>query len=469
MTSTQALSSQSRFAVGGNRFHFISLGCPRNLVDSEVMLGILLKAGYEPCLEIEEADYIVINTCGFLKSSREESLEAISEALEGKKEGAKVIVTGCMVQHHDSEVDTHFPEVDYLLGSGDVEGILKAVQSTQKGKEVTSARSYLEAGEVPRLLSTPPHYAYLKIAEGCRKQCAYCIIPTIKGKLRSKSHEQVQREFRTLLKQGVKEVILIAQDLGDYGKDRKEREGLETLLKNLFKEEGDFWIRLLYLYPDEITDGLLELMQEDPRICPYLDMPIQHINDDMLKAMHRKTSRADIIHIIEKLRATIPHITIRTSLIVGFPGETEEQFNELEDFIRSYPLDHIGVFKYSQEEGSHAANLEQQIPEEVKEQRYERLMTIQQELVEEASRQWVGRTIEVVIDDYHPDSEYLMVGRHKGQCPDVDGFVIINDTRSIDAFGERYLVEVTDVAGYDLVGHPVKALQKKPRGLQMCN
>ena len=274
------------------KIHFTSLGCPRNLVDSEVMLGILLKAGYEIVPDLEEADYLVVNTCAFLESSRQESKETIQELLDTKKSSAKLIVTGCMVTKHRKEIEELFPGVHYLLGSGDVQGILKAVQSDQKGEEVGSVRSYLEQGEVPRMLSTPKHYAYLKIAEGCRKGCAYCIIPKIKGPLRSKSEEQVLKEFRALLSQGVQEVILIAQDLGDFGKDKEG--SLATLLKKMLQVKGDYWLRLLYLYPDEIDDELIALLQSDKRICPYLDMPIQHINDEILKKMKRHTDGAQI-------------------------------------------------------------------------------------------------------------------------------------------------------------------------------
>ena len=254
MTNKQKRPSP-RISDRGNKMHFISLGCPRNLVDTEVMLGILLKAGYEVTPSLEDADHIIINTCGFLEASRQESLGTIEEALEGRKKKARVIVTGCMVQTHEMEIKEDFPLVDYFLGSGDVESILKAVEQTGSGSHVTDARSFLEVGEVPRQISTPKHYAYLKIAEGCRKRCAYCVIPTIKGPLKSKPAERVLTEFRALRKQGVKEIILIAQDLGDWGKDQgyKRSEGLIALLKELLKEEGDFWLRLLYLYPDEIT------------------------------------------------------------------------------------------------------------------------------------------------------------------------------------------------------------------------
>ncbi|NGX41956.1 MAG: Ribosomal protein S12 methylthiotransferase RimO [Chlamydiae bacterium] len=454
--------TKSRFHTSGNKISFISLGCPRNLVDSEVMLGILLKAGYEPSEIPEEADYLIINTCGFLQSARDESLAAIQETIEIKKETTKVIVTGCMVQRHSDEITKQFPKVDYLLGSGDVNGILKAVQSTEKGAEITSAKSYLEAGEVPRQLSTPQHYAYLKIAEGCRKRCSYCIIPEIKGPLRSKSVEQVLKEFRVLLDQGVKEVILIAQDLGDWGKDLgfRRSEGLAHLLREILNEKTDFWLRLLYLYPDEMSEELIQIIKNDKRICPYVDMPIQHVNDDLLRSMSRTTSKEDIIRMITIMRKEIPDMTIRTSLIVGFPGETEEQFEELEQFLKEFQLDNVGIFKYSREPGSRAAELPNQISEENKERRYQQLMKVQQEIVEKNNQRMVGKKLEAFVEGYHPESSLLMSARHRGQCPEVDGQIIINDGRKVQAFGKKYLVEITDVAGYDLIGRVIKSLEK---------
>lgn len=444
----------SPFCLGGNKIHFISLGCPRNLVDSEVMLGILLKAGYEATEHLPDADYIVINTCGFLQASRDESMESVNEALSSRKKGAKVIVTGCMVQSHSKTITERFPQVDYLLGSGDVTGILKAVQSSEQGAQVTSARSFLEAGEIPRQVSTPKHYAYLKIAEGCRKRCAYCLIPTIKGPLKSKSVEQVLKEFRLLRQQGAKEIILIAQDLGDWGKDAGYRkvEGLIHLIKTLLQEQGDFWLRLLYLYPDEINDELIQLMKSDPRICPYLDMPIQHANNDILKAMRRTTTKEDIIRTLTTLRREIPEASLRTSLIVGFPGETEAQFEELVEFIQTYPLDNVGIFKYSNEPGTHAATLPNQVSDAIKTKRHKRLMKIQQRMVEKRNAALVGKKMEMIVEGYHPDSPLLMRARHRGQCPDIDGQVIINDGRKVTAFGEWYTVEVTAMAGYDLIG-----------------
>lgn len=446
------------FFNDGNKIHFISLGCPRNLVDSEVMLGILLRAGYEATPALEDADYIVINTCGFLEASRNESMETVHEALNTRKDSAKLIVTGCMVQTHSDELGKRFPAIDYFLGSGDVEGILKAVQSTQKGELITNARSYLEAGEVPRQISTPKHYAYLKIAEGCRKRCAYCIIPAIKGPLKSKSKDQILKEFHLLLDQGVKEIILIAQDLGDYGKDlatdRETRQSgaLLDLVKSMLDTSKQFWLRFLYLYPDEITDDLISLMKSDPRICHYLDMPIQHINDDILKSMRRTTSKADIIRIITHLRKEIPDIFIRTSLIVGYPGETDAHFDELAQFLKKYPLDNVGIFKYSREPQSHSYHLPDQVDDRVKEERYHKLMQIQKKVVKKNNAAMIGKTIQVVVEGFHPESEYLMRGRHRGQCPDIDTQVIINDGRKVTAFGEVYNVEIRGATDYDLIG-----------------
>lgn len=445
------------FTITSNKVFFISLGCPRNLVDTEVMLGTLLQAGYEPAKEIDTADFIVINTCGFLEASRNESLDTIKDSLKNKKKSAKVIATGCMVQTHSDVIKKECPDVHYLLGSGDVQGILKAVESESQGKEITQARSFLEMGEVPRMISTPKHYAYLKIAEGCRKRCSFCIIPTIKGPLKSKSEEQIIKELNVLLNQGVQEIILIAQDLGDYGKDQgfKKSDGLVQLLKSVLQnEKRSFWLRLLYLYPDEITDDLIALIKSDPRICPYLDMPIQHVNNDLLKSMRRLTSKEDITSCITKLRQEIPNIVIRTSLIVGFPGETDEQFAELEEFVSQYPLENIGIFKFSCEKDSHAATLPNHVSEAVKQKRLERLVKVQRKMVNKLNKKMVGKKLEVVIEGFRPESKLLLRGRFYGQCPEIDGEVIINDfsPNKVKEFGKRYTVEITDTCDYDLIG-----------------
>lgn len=442
------------------KIHFTSLGCARNLVDSEVMLGILLRAGYEITEDLKAADFLIVNTCGFLEVARQESIDTIDLLVKEKKKGAKIVVAGCMVQKYGPGIENRFPGVHYFLGSGDMEKILDAVSVPEPGSSITSARSYLQQGEIPRMVSTPRHFAYLKIAEGCMKRCAFCIIPNIKGPLKSKAQEQVLKEFRVLLGQGVKEVILIAQDLGDFGKERREKDGLVTLLKEMLKEEGDYWIRLLYLYPDEITDELIEVIASDKRICPYLDMPIQHINDTMLKAMRRKTSKADIVSIIEKLRDRIPGIVIRTSLMVGFPGETEEQFQELLQFVEEYPLDNVGIFKYSREEESHSAKLPGHISEDIKQARFEALNAKQLAMARRQNERFVGQKLSVIVEGTHPDSPLLMRGRYYGQCPDIDGQVIITDGRKVTAFGERYNVEITGVADYDLIGRVVSPVRK---------
>lgn len=445
-----------------NKFHFTSLGCARNLVDSEVMIGILLKAGYELCPSVEEADYLVVNTCGFLEASRQEGFETIGALFRDKKPSAKIIVAGCMVQKHSGELKERYPDIHYFLGSGDVEKVLDAVQAKGKGEALSQAKSYLEWGEVPRTLSTPKHYAYLKIAEGCKKQCAFCIIPSIKGKLKSKTQEQVLKEFNALLSQGVYEVILIAQDLGDFGKDRREKGALASLLRALLAVDKPFWLRLLYLYPDEIDDELIAIMKSDRRICPYLDMPIQHISDPVLKGMHRTTSKAEILHIIETLRREVPDVSIRTSLMVGFPGETEEQFQELLNFVRDVPLDQVGIFKFSLEKEAYAAKLPDQISEEVKEERFQRLAKAQHKAVQKRLKRWVGKKVQAIVEGFHPESNLLLRARHSGQCPDIDGQIIINDGRKVTAFGKLYEVQITDVSGYDLIGSVVKTVGAKP-------
>jgi ribosomal protein S12 methylthiotransferase len=436
----------------GNKIHFTSLGCPRNLVDTEVMLGILLQAGYEITDQIEEADYLIVNTCGFLAAAREEACQTLTALFQDKNPTAKIIATGCMVQQHSAELKNKYPQIHYFLGSGNPDAILEALTSEVSGESITSAKSFLEMGNIPRKTSTPKHYAYLKIAEGCRKRCSYCIIPEIKGPLKSKTIEQILKEFKSLLNQGVREVILIAQDLGDFGKDRQEKTGLTDLLETLLTVKGDYWIRLLYLYPDEITDEMIALMKQEERLCNYLDMPIQHVNNELLKAMHRKTNKQQITSTIKKLRKEIPEIIIRTSLIVGFPGETEEQFQELYNFLKHTPLDQVGIFQYSQEEGSVAAKLPNQIPDSVKKKRYEKLMKLQQKNVDKKTKKMIGKTLRVLIDGYHPETNSLMVGRYFGQCPDIDSSILLNNTENVDSFSQMYTVEITDSAGYDLVG-----------------
>lgn len=455
-----AVQGQNAFyqsVLDKNKVHFISLGCSRNLVDTEVMLGILLQAGYEVSDDLKQADYLVLNTCAFLKAARDESLQYLDALVREKKAGAKIVLTGCMTANHRHELEPWKEHIHYVLGSGDVEHILSAIQSQEAGENLSS-KSYLEMGEVPRKLSTPKHYAYLKIAEGCRKRCAFCIIPTIKGALKSKSHEQVLKEFRALIQTGVKEIILIAQDLGDYGKDwSSDRSSqLESLLRMLLNESGDFWIRMLYLYPDEITANIVQLMKEDSRLLPYVDIPIQHINNSILKKMRRTTSREQILETLSLLRTEIPHIYIRSSLIVGFPGETDTEFEELCHFVEQGVIDNLGIFEYSQEEGSVAATMTDQVDDKIKKQRLSTLSAIQQKHVAAHNAKMLGKHIEVVVDGYHPESSLLLTARFYGQAPEVDPCVIINERHLVKEFGARYIVEITGSAGYDLIGRVIK-------------
>ena len=435
--------------------HFVSLGCSRNLVDTEVMLSLVLERGFAVVPGVAEADFLVINTCGFLQEARDEAYAVIEKLFETKKGSAKVVVAGCMVKKEKAALQEAFPDIHYFLGSGDVAKILDALDAKEKGEAVSKERSYLQEPGMARTVSTPGAYAYLKIAEGCAKRCSFCIIPTIKGPLRSKPEEQVLSEFSDLLDKGIFEIVLIAQDLGDYGKDCKVKQGLELLLKEMLKDPRPFWLRLLYLYPDEITDSLIEVIKSDRRICRYLDMPIQHVNDEMLKAMRRKTSKKQIVSVIDKLRKELPDVVIRTSLMVGFPTETEGQFQELVSFVQEHPLDNIGVFEYSQEEDALSFKMGGQVRPEVKTRRKNELMEMQQQEVVKRNAACVGKQLEVVVEGYHPESELLLLGRHQGQCPEVDGAVILNDWQQVSEFGKRYLVEITEVSDYDLIGKVV--------------
>ena len=442
--------------------HCISLGCPRNLVDSEVMLGILGTKGYAPTPHLEKADVIIVNTCGFLDAARRESLDVIRSAVSKKRSGAKVIVAGCLFHASPEALDDLRGSLHCVVGSGDVEKIVEAVAPEAPPLIQSSARSYLEQGDVPRTLSTPPHYAYCKIAEGCRKGCSYCIIPQIKGPLRSRPIDDVVREISSLVSKGVFEIILVAQDLGDFGKDLgfSGSSGLIHLLKKILSLPEDFRLRLLYVYPDEINADLIKLMKSDPRILPYLDMPIQHINDAILSSMKRSTSKQQIIRTIEMLRTQIPSIAIRTSLIAGFPGETEEQFQELCDFVETADLDAVGIFAYSKEPKSASARLPGHLSKKTKQERCQRLGAIQRALVAKRHHKLIGHRIPVIVDGLHPETAALMTARRPSQCPEIDSVVLINDPRGVHAFGEAYLAEITGISDFDLIGRIIKPLHR---------
>ncbi|MBN1915181.1 MAG: 30S ribosomal protein S12 methylthiotransferase RimO [Parachlamydiales bacterium] len=429
-----------------------SLGCVRNLVDTEVMLGYLINKGYRITTQIEQADIHIVNTCGFLQEAREEALAKIEEIFSYKKRKAQVIVTGCMIPLHQDLLRQRFPKIHFYLGAGNIDKIIEAMSVKTSGSMMTS-KSFLENEHTPRYRSTPPHYAYLKISEGCKKRCSYCLIPSIKGPLKSKSLEQILCEVKTLLKEGVFEIILIAQDLGDYGKDFLKKDALSFLLKEILKIKKDFWIRLLYLYPDEISSELMEVIRSDPRICPYLDIPLQHVSDDILRLMQRKTSKDKMEKLLDTLRDKIPELILRTTFIVGFPGETETHFSELLDFVQQYRFDHVGVFAFSRERGTKAYSLPHQVQEEIAQERKKLLMETQRNIVLHKNRCFIGKSLEVIVDGYYPQSNHLLLeGRFYGQCPEVDGVVILNDVQQALHVGEKIQVQITDICEYDLIG-----------------
>ena len=435
-----------------NKLHFTSLGCSRNLVDSEVMIAKLFDNNFSLSNSIEKADVFVINTCGFLKEARDEAVSILDDIFENKKKSSKVIITGCMANLFSNELKDKYPDVFSILSTGNIDKIFEAIKSS-----ITSIDklSHIQEKDISRVLTTLPHLAYLKISEGCSKFCTFCIIPKIKGPLKSRSIESILKEFELLLSQGVFEINLIAQDLLDYGKDRNEKNALFTLIKEILKIKKDFWLRLLYVYPDEITPEFIKLLSSDPRICKYIDLPLQHISDRILKKMKRKTSREEIIQIYKKIKAKMPNFSIRSSLMVGFPSESAEDFNELLEFIENYPIDHLAVFKYSNEKHSQSYKLEDQISEDVKQKRFDLLTKKQLSLIQKRNKKFIGKTFEVLLDNYHPESNLLAVARHQGQAFDVDSNIIINDSQNISSFGDLQKVKVVDVSGYDLIASPL--------------
>ena len=433
---------------------FISLGCDKNLVDTEVMLGLLASRGYEMTDDETQADVIVINTCCFIHDAKEESIQNILEMAEYKKQGKikALIVTGCLAQRYRQEIIDEIPEVDEVLGTTAYDKILDAVDAALAGEHCVML-SDLEALPLPdtkRLVTTGGHFAYLKIAEGCDKHCTYCIIPKIRGNFRSVPMEHLLKEAQELADQGVKELILVAQETTLYGKDLYGEKSLHVLLKNLCKIAGIRWIRILYCYPEEITDELIQVMKEEPKICHYLDLPIQHANDTILGRMGRRTSKQELVDIIGKLRSEIPDICLRTTLITGFPGETEEQHEELMGFVDEMEFDRLGVFTYSPEEDTPAAEMPDQIDEEVKLDRQADLMELQQEIAFDNAQDMVGREVLVMIEGKVAD-ENAYVGRTYRDAPNVDGLIFINTDEELLS-GDFARVKVTGAIDYDLIG-----------------
>lgn len=422
------------------KINLISLGCPKNLIDSEIILGELTGRDVELVRNPEEAETIIINTCGFIQSAKEESIETILKAVNLKKQGRckRLFVTGCLSQRYRRELEEDIPEVDAFFGVRDIKGI---------SQQLSQRLGLNRLSEPKRVLSTPPHYAYLKIAEGCDRPCSFCVIPQIRGRYRSRDPDSILQEAKDLAQQGVRELIVVAQDTTYYGTDLRGDIGLTKLVERLCTIDSLKWIRLLYTYPSEIKDDLINLIADSEKICKYLDLPVQHISDKILKAMRRGTSRRDIENLIEKLRKRIPNLALRTTLIVGFPGEEEEDFEELLNFVRETRFERLGVFTYSREEGTPAFSLPDQIPEEVKQERFAELMRLQQGISREINRSLIGKEVEVLVDGFD-HKRGCFVGRTQWDCPEVDNSVIL---QSQAKSGEFRRVKVIDALEYDLI------------------
>lgn len=443
---------------------FTSLGCDKNLVDTEVMLGELAKEGYSFTDEEEQADIVIVNTCCFIRDAKEESIETILEMAELKKAGQirALLVTGCLAQRYREEIQAEIPEVDAILGISDIHSIAQAVREVlagrarnhigknEDGDKKELARKAESNSKAKRIVTTGGHYAYLKIAEGCDKHCTYCIIPKIRGAYRSVPMENLLEEARTLVEGGVRELILVAQETTLYGVDLYGKKMLPELLKKLCQIEALHWLRILYCYPEEITKELVDIIGQEPKICHYLDIPIQHASDAVLKRMGRHTTEDDLRRIVTMLREEIPDICLRTTLISGFPGETQEDFVKLYQFVNEMEFDRLGVFAYSLEEDTPAALLPNQIAEEVKEKRRDELMELQQEIVFEKAEGKEGQILEAVVEGYLAE-DGVYVARTYMDAPNVDGYLFFSSEREIDS-GSFVTVQVTGSNGYDLTG-----------------
>ena len=433
---------------------FVSLGCDKNLVDSEEMLGLLTRKGFEIVDDETLAEVIIINTCCFINDAKEESVNTILEMAEYKKAGSckALIVTGCMAQRYKNEITEEVPEVDAVLGTTSYEDIYRAIQEAVDGKQFQEFKSidYLPESLGRRVLTTGGHFGYLKIAEGCDKHCTYCIIPKLRGKFRSVPMERLLTQAREMAEEGVKELILVAQETTVYGTDIYGKKSLHVLLKELYKISGIRWIRVLYCYPEEIYDEQIQTMKEEKKICHYLDLPIQHASDRILKRMGRRTTRAELVDIVNKLRGEIPDIVLRTTLITGFPGETEEDHEELMEFVDEMEFDRLGVFTYSPEEDTPAAGMPDQIPEEIKEERRDEIMELQQEISYDKGTDRIGQELLVMIEGKVAD-ESAYIGRTYGDAPKVDGYIFVQ-TGELLMTGDFAKVRVTGALEYDLIG-----------------
>lgn len=448
--------------------YFSSLGCSKNLVDSQVMLGHLGLDGFTITPDPALAEVIIVNTCSFIEAAKVESIETVLEYSDYKNPEhghcKALVMSGCMAQRYHGELENEMPEVDMFIGTGEYNKIVPLLKAFEEGKlekkSFVEIPKYIHTEFDPRLNTSPGYMAWLKISEGCNRNCTFCIIPTLRGKLRSRSVDSLVKEAKRLTESGVKELNLISQDFSDYGSDFEGFEKtdgknpqIHGMLKALQDESGAQWVRVFYFYPDDLTEDVMDLMASSDRICKYLDMPVQHFSDKVLKRMNRRVT-GDVIHRkIKTLREKIPGVVLRTSIIVGFPGETEEDFEKLVEGIQTVRFNHLGVFKYSDEEGTPALRLKDKVPQEVIDERFERLYEIQKDIARELNEEYLGKTLDVLVEGPHEETELLLQGRHQGQAPDIDGKVIIND--GVAKAGEIVKVEITEVLDYDLVGRIV--------------
>lgn len=434
----------------------VSLGCPKNQVDAEMLLSNIKRDGFEITADAQQADVVVINTCGFIESAKQESIDSILEFCELKEQGQLkcVVVTGCLAERYREEIAKEIPEADVVLGIGSNADIAKAITQALDGKKVAEFGEKQDlALNGERVLSTPSYLAYLKIAEGCDNNCTYCAIPAIRGPYRSRKLEDIVKEAEWLASSGVKELIVVAQDTTRYGSDLYGELKLPELLRRLCRIDGFVWIRVLYCYPEMVTDELLDVLAEEPKMAKYIDIPIQHINSAVLRRMHRRSTREEILSVVQRVRERVPNVTIRTTLIAGFPGETKEQFEELVAFVKESKFDRLGCFAYSQEEGTPAAKLPDQLDEETKARRAELVMLEQQTINEARNRAQLGKTIKVLVEGFDRES-CCYVGRSEADAPDIDSVVLFVSEKELSP-GDFAEVELLDILEYDLMGRAV--------------
>ena len=437
----------------------VSLGCSKNLVDSELMLGALREAGFVATDELAQAEVLIVNSCGFIESAKKESIDAVLRLAEYKQTGVcrVLVLAGCLGQRYSGDLMNELPEIDAIVGTGAWDRLPEAIQTALQGMRTifTEGNSILPDASMPRMRSTPPYLAYVKIAEGCNHSCAFCAIPQIRGPLVSRTIESIRQEVSCLVAEGVREINLVAQDTTSYGIDLYGRPRLADLLKELCSVEGRFWLRILYSYPKNFSAELIQLMANEPKICKYVDIPLQHVHDDLLRAMRRPDRRKDIEKLIASLRSAMPDAAIRTTFIVGLPGETEAHYQELRDFVETKRLDHVGVFVYSPEEGTAAAGFTDQIPEEVKADRYDDLMAVQAAISQEINQAAEGNTYEAIVEAHDADDPSLAHGRTGREAPDIDGTVYIEHAAGI-AVGEFVNIRILQGFCYDRMAEVVE-------------